>query len=63
MKTIISYFLAFIVIFALIFGCWQVERWFNYKFNYQSQVQADMQPLVKRIANLEYRVSVLETNH
>lgn len=62
MKTISLYLFAFIVIIGMAYGGWQLKRWWNYKFSYQSQVQAEMQPLAKRIADLERRVSVLETN-
>lgn len=62
MKTISLYLFAFIVIIGMAYGGWHLKRWWNYKFNYQSQMQKEMQPLVKRIVDLEQRVSVLETN-
>jgi len=58
----ITYLFIFVLIGALSYGSWRFERWVHYKFSYQAQVQAEMQPLVKRISDLELRVSVLETN-
>lgn len=60
--SVIGSILAFILVAALGYGGWRLERWFHYKFSYQSQVQAEMQPLVNRIADLERRVSAIETN-
>lgn len=62
MKNVLGILVGLALFGALAYGGWRVERWFHYKFSYQSQVQAEMQPLVKRIADLEARVSVLETN-
>lgn len=62
MKQILAILAAITIIIAIAYGGWHIKRKWNYKFSYQSQVQAEMQPLAKRIADLERRVSVLETN-
>lgn len=54
--------LFFVAVGFLGYGGWKLERWWHYKFSYQSQVQDDLKPLVQRINALEQRVSVLETN-
>lgn len=62
MKNILGWIAGIIIVILVAYGSWQLERWWHYKFSYQSQVQADMQPLVKRISDLELRVSAIETN-
>jgi len=61
--NIIAGCLVGILIVGIGYGLWRLERRINYKFSYQSQVQSEIQPLVKRISDLEQRVSVIETNH
>lgn len=56
-------FLGAILFIAISYGGWRLERWFHYKFSYQSQVQDEIKPLVQRLNALEQRVSVLETNN
>lgn len=51
---------AFLLIAGIGYGGWKLERWWHYKFSYQSQVQEDMKPLVERIEALEKRVIELE---
>lgn len=62
MKSTFAVILFVIVMIFVGYGCWKLERWWHYKFSYQSQVQEDMKPLVERVDALERRVSVLETN-
>ena len=62
MKNVLGILLVLVAIVAVAYGSWRLERWWHYKFSYQAQVQLDMQPLVQRVADLERRVSVLETN-
>jgi hypothetical protein len=62
MKNILGGIAVVIIIILVAIGGWKIERWWHYKFAYQSQVQAEMQPLAKRITDLEARVSALETN-
>jgi len=62
MKNVLGILAAILFIIVLAYGNWQIERWWNYKFGYQSQVQAKLVPLQKQIADLQLRVSVLETN-
>ena len=62
MKNILGWIAGIILVILIAYGSWQLERWWHYKFSYQSQVQKDMTPLVNRVADLERRVSVLETN-
>jgi hypothetical protein len=62
MKTIGLYIALIAVVLALSYGSWRLERWAHYKFGYQSQVQSEIQPLVKRISVLEQRVSAIENN-
>ena len=69
MKNTFGILAAIVLLVAVSYGSWQFKRWFNYKVSYQSQVQAELQPLTQRIADLERwasalerRVSVLETN-
>ena len=47
------------IIFAL--GSWYVKREFNYFFNYQGQVQEEVQTAIDNaIVPLEKRISILE---
>lgn len=65
MKNIKSILIACGLILAVVvipYTGWKVSRWWNYKFNYQSQVQKEIEPLVKRIDDLEQRIYKLETN-
>jgi len=48
------------VAILVIWGCWRLERWWNWKVSYQSQVEQVVQPLEQRVADLEKRVLVLE---
>lgn len=61
-SSVFGLVLFLIVMIFVGYGCWKLERWWHYKFSYQSQVQQDMKPLANRISDLEARVSVLETN-
>lgn len=54
-----------IAIFVIIsFGSWKLNRWFNYRLAYSSQVRTEMrkeiEPLKKRVEILEHRVQDLE---
>lgn len=62
-SSVFMLILFFVAVGFLGYGCWKLERWWHYKFSYQSQVQDDLKPLVERITVLEHRVSVLETNN
>ncbi len=62
MKNVFGIFFGIALVVAVAYGSWRLERWFHYKFSYQSQVRAELVPLRKQIADLERRVSVLETN-
>jgi high-affinity Fe2+/Pb2+ permease len=57
MKQIAGLLAALVVIGLLWYGGWQLSRWWNYKFGYESKVQAEVQ---KQIAPLEKRVEALE---
>jgi len=63
MRNILVYILAFAVFIFVAYGSWRIRKAWNYKFSYQNQVQMDMQPIVKRISDLEARVLILETNN
>lgn len=64
MKQILPIGFALVVIAAIAYGGFKLERWYHYKFGYQSQVQAEIQkqtaPLEKRVAELEQRLKQLE---
>ena len=64
MKAIATLVGALILIAALWYGGWQLSRWWNYKFGYESKVQAEVQkqiaPLEKRVAELEQEVKSLK---
>jgi hypothetical protein len=57
MKQIAGIIGVLAVIAALAYGGFQLERWFKYKFGYESKVQAEVQ---KQIVPLEKRVEALE---
>lgn len=64
MKQIASIIGVLAVIAALAYGGFQLERWFKYKFGYESKVQAEVQkqiaPLEKRVTELEQEVNKLK---
>jgi hypothetical protein len=64
MKKLIANVLIGIVAFGLVasigYGGWCIEKWLNYKFSYESQVQEQMAPLEERVVALEKRVAELE---
>lgn len=64
MKTITAWLAAVVVIGLLWYGGFQISRWWNYKFGYESKVQAEVQkqlaPLEKRVTELEQEVSKLK---
>jgi predicted PurR-regulated permease PerM len=64
MKDKLSVIVGGILILALIFGIayggWQLKRWVNWKFGYESQVQIEIEPLKKEIQDLKERVEKLE---
>jgi cytochrome oxidase assembly protein ShyY1 len=64
MKTIASVIGLLLVIAAMWYGGWQLSRWWNYKFGYESKVQAEVQkqvaPLEKRVTELEQEVNKLK---
>jgi len=62
MKNFLIVTALILVTFGFGFGCWKLERWTNYKFSYQSQVQSELQPLKDRISELEKRVYQLENS-
>lgn len=38
---------------ALIYGCWRLERWLNWKYDYSARVEQRVRGLEKRIESLE----------
>jgi uncharacterized membrane-anchored protein YhcB (DUF1043 family) len=64
MRDLIGPVLPVILIVVVLVGIaitgWRVKRYVNYKWNYQSQVQAEIKPLMVRIESLEKRISELE---
>lgn len=56
----IPFVLTILIVGGFAYPVWKLERWFHYKFSYQSQVQNEIKPLAVRIENLEKRVSELE---
>jgi len=60
MKHVLILMSVFIVALCLAWGCWRLERWWNWKVSYQSQVEQVVQPLEQRVTDLEKRVLVLE---
>jgi cytochrome oxidase assembly protein ShyY1 len=60
MKALLMWIVAVMIVVTVGYGSWQLDRKFKYKFGYQSQVQAELQPLVERINALEIRVKQLE---
>lgn len=55
---------ALVIIAAIAYGGFKLERWYHYKFGYQSKVQEEVQkavaPLEKRVTDLEQRLKQLE---
>lgn len=60
MKDTLKIIVLVIVIGALAYGGWQLQRTLNYKFSYSSQVDTQIKPLVDRISALELKVKNLE---
>lgn len=59
MKQILALLAVLALVIAIIYGSWQLKRWWNYKFGYQSHVQAEVQTALKPVLE---RISVLESN-
>ena len=61
-KTTLSIIVIIVLFCGLVLGTYKFQRYVNYKAGYQSHVQKDLVPLIKRIDDLENRVKVLENN-
>lgn len=59
MKQILGILAVITLIIAIAYGSWQLKRWWNYKFGYQSHVQTEVQTALKPVLE---RISVLESN-
>lgn len=66
MKDTLGILLALVLVGCAVYGGWKLERYVNYKWNYQAVVQAEIdtkvKPLTERIQKLEAEVQVLKTN-
>ena len=68
MKQILTVIIVAVLIIAVsagvVYGGWRLERWWHYKFGYESSVKADIettiQPLKQEIENLKKRMDALE---
>ena len=49
-----------VIIFS--YGCWQAERYINYKWSYKSEVEETIKPLIIKINELEKRIKILENS-
>jgi len=47
MKDIVKGILSRIVVCSIFYGMWQIKRWWNYAFGYESQVQGSICEMVK----------------
>jgi hypothetical protein len=56
MKEVSLYIIAVVVLVTIGYGSWRFEKWVNYKFSYESEVKRAVEPLEKRITELEKRV-------
>lgn len=59
-SVILAVVLALALIAGIAYGGWRLERWFNWSFGYQSQMQSEIEPLKKEIQELKERVEKLE---
>lgn len=66
MKSILAIVLIVALVATVSYGCWQLERYFHYKFGYQALVMAEINrsvlPLEARVKQLEAEVQNLKTN-
>jgi len=61
MKNVIGISLGIILLFAISYEGWKLQRFVHYKFSYQSQVEEQIKPLIERISVLEKKVGELES--
>ena len=47
------YLVIFAIVLLLIFGAWELKRWFNWKFGYGPKVEARIEQVEKRVKTLE----------
>ena len=57
-KVILVGILVIVLLVAIPYVGWKIERWWNYKMSYQDQVQVEIQ---KAIKPLNDRITVLES--
>lgn len=50
MNKIIGGIIGFAVLVGLVIGIWQVKRWWNYSWGYESKVQTTICEMVKKEA-------------
>ena len=64
MRLYLIYGLVFAVLLVFGIGMWKIERYYNYKFSYQTMVQVEINrsviPLEKRIEKLEAEIKILK---
>lgn len=60
MKDTLKIIVLVIVIGALAYGGWQLQRTLHYKFSYSSHVDKQIKPLTDRVFVLELKVKELE---
>ncbi len=56
MKEVSLYIIVVVVLITIAYGSWRFEKWVNYKFSYELEVKRAVEPLEKRIIELEKRV-------
>ncbi len=59
-KEVLIIVVIVIVIVAFCWGAFSIAKWINYTLFYKSKVEARVQPIEKRLTDLESRVKVLE---
>lgn len=65
MKVILGAVGVLVIVAGIAYGSFRIERWYHYKFGYQSKVEESItervQPLERRLKELEARVKELES--